>query len=79
MKQLVLAATLVAVLMLAAACGGGDEPETVGSDQIGWSGGRELVGRSYADAKVKVAEQKAERAARKAEKRAARAGGEGES
>jgi uncharacterized membrane protein YbhN (UPF0104 family) len=46
---------------------------------FGWSGGRELVGRSYADAKVKVAEQKAERAARKAEKRAARAGGEGES
>jgi hypothetical protein len=34
MKQLVLAATLVAVLTLAAACGGGDEPETVGSDQI---------------------------------------------
>jgi hypothetical protein len=34
MKHLVLAATLLAALTLAAACGGGDEPETIGTDQI---------------------------------------------
>jgi uncharacterized membrane protein YbhN (UPF0104 family) len=43
---------------------------------FGWSGGKELVGQSYADAKVKVAEQKAQRAAAKAEKREAAAGGD---
>jgi uncharacterized membrane protein YbhN (UPF0104 family) len=32
---------------------------------FGWSGGRVLVEQSYADAKVKVAEQKAQRAARR--------------
>jgi uncharacterized membrane protein YbhN (UPF0104 family) len=37
---------------------------------FGWTGGKELVEESYADAKVKVAEQKAQRAARKEEKRA---------
>jgi uncharacterized membrane protein YbhN (UPF0104 family) len=39
---------------------------------FGWSGGRALVEQSYGDAKVKVAEQKEQRAAKKAEKRAAR-------
>jgi uncharacterized membrane protein YbhN (UPF0104 family) len=34
---------------------------------FGWSGGKALVAGSYADAKTKVAEQKAERAARKLE------------
>ena len=38
---------------------------------FGWSGGRLLVQQSYEDAKVKVAEQKEQRAARKAEKRQA--------
>jgi hypothetical protein len=33
---------------------------------FGWTGGRTLVESSYADAKTKVAEQRAERAARKA-------------
>jgi hypothetical protein len=33
---------------------------------FGWSGGKALVEQSYADAKVKVAEQKAERERRKA-------------
>ena len=33
---------------------------------FGWAGGRELVGHSYADAKVKVAEQKEQRAAKRA-------------
>jgi uncharacterized membrane protein YbhN (UPF0104 family) len=37
---------------------------------FGWSGGKELVGTSYEDAKVKVAEQKAQRAAKKQEKQA---------
>ncbi len=37
---------------------------------FGWKGGRELVGQSYTDAKVKVAEQKADRAAKKEAKRA---------
>jgi uncharacterized membrane protein YbhN (UPF0104 family) len=36
---------------------------------FGWTGGRELVETSYADAKVKVAEQKAQRAAARAAKR----------
>jgi uncharacterized membrane protein YbhN (UPF0104 family) len=43
---------------------------------FGWSGGKELVERSYADAKTKVAEQKEQRAAAKAEKRASRADSE---
>jgi hypothetical protein len=38
---------------------------------FGWSGGRLLVSQSYADAKVKVAEQKEQRAAKKEAKRAA--------
>jgi uncharacterized membrane protein YbhN (UPF0104 family) len=38
---------------------------------FGWTGGKLLVAQSYTDAKVKVAEQKAQRAARKDEKRAA--------
>ena len=33
---------------------------------FGWTGGKLLVSESYADAKVKVAEQKAQRAAKKA-------------
>ncbi|HXV57476.1 MAG TPA: lysylphosphatidylglycerol synthase transmembrane domain-containing protein [Gaiellaceae bacterium] len=37
---------------------------------FGWTGGRELVETSYADAKVKAAEQKSQRAARKEAKRA---------
>ena len=40
---------------------------------FGWSGGKQLVGQSYGDAKVKVAEQKAQRAEKKAGKRAERA------
>jgi uncharacterized membrane protein YbhN (UPF0104 family) len=40
---------------------------------FGWSGGKLLVGQSYGDAKVKLAEQKAQRAAKKQEKRAERA------
>jgi len=39
---------------------------------FGWTGGKQLVESSYADAKVKAAEQKAARAARKEAKRAAR-------
>jgi uncharacterized membrane protein YbhN (UPF0104 family) len=39
---------------------------------FGWSGGKMLIGRSYADAKEKVAEQKAERAAKKEAKHADR-------
>lgn len=39
---------------------------------FGWKGGKQLVEDSYADAKVKVAEQKTEHAERKAEKRAER-------
>ena len=35
---------------------------------FGWTGGKLLVRQSYDDAKVKVAEQKAERAAKKAAK-----------
>ena len=36
---------------------------------FGWTGGKLLVSSSYADAKVKIAEQKQERAARKQAKR----------
>jgi hypothetical protein len=39
---------------------------------FGWSGGKQLVGQSYDDAKVKLAEQKAQRAEKKQEKRADR-------
>jgi uncharacterized membrane protein YbhN (UPF0104 family) len=39
---------------------------------FGWTGGKLLVEQSYEDAKVKVAEQKAQRAERRATKRAAR-------
>jgi uncharacterized membrane protein YbhN (UPF0104 family) len=39
---------------------------------FGWTGGKQLVGESYTDAKEKVAEQKAQRAARKEAKRAER-------
>lgn len=42
---------------------------------FGWTGGKQLVGQSYTDAKDKVAEQKAQRAERKAEKRAESGGG----
>jgi uncharacterized membrane protein YbhN (UPF0104 family) len=41
---------------------------------FGWSGGKLLVGQSYADAKVKVAEQKEQRATKRAERRAAGGG-----
>ncbi len=46
---------------------------------FGWTGGKLLVGQSYTDAKVKVAEQKEQRAAKKEAKRAERGeeGGEG--
>jgi uncharacterized membrane protein YbhN (UPF0104 family) len=37
---------------------------------FGWTGGKQLVGESYEDAKVKTAEMKADRAAKKAEKKA---------
>jgi uncharacterized membrane protein YbhN (UPF0104 family) len=39
---------------------------------FGWTGGKVLVGGAYVDAKGKVAEQKAQRAAKKDEKRAAK-------
>ena len=39
---------------------------------FGWKGGKQLVTQSYADAKVKVAEQKAEHAEKKAAKKAER-------
>jgi len=39
---------------------------------FGWTGGKQLVGESYTDAKGKVAEQKAQRAEKKAEKQAER-------
>jgi hypothetical protein len=42
---------------------------------FGWTGGKTLVGQSYADAKEKAAEQKAQRATRREAKRAER--GEG--
>jgi uncharacterized membrane protein YbhN (UPF0104 family) len=41
---------------------------------FGWTGGKLLVEQSYEDAKVKVAEQKEQRAERRAAKRAERAG-----
>jgi uncharacterized membrane protein YbhN (UPF0104 family) len=41
---------------------------------FGWSGGKQLVGQSYVDAKVKMAEQKEQRAEKRAAKRAARVG-----
>jgi uncharacterized membrane protein YbhN (UPF0104 family) len=41
---------------------------------FGWTGGRLLVTQSYTDAKVKVADQKADRAARKEAERAAEEG-----
>jgi uncharacterized membrane protein YbhN (UPF0104 family) len=41
---------------------------------FGWSGGRELVGASYTDAKERAAEQRAQRAARKKDKKAKKAG-----
>ncbi len=45
---------------------------------FGWTGGKQLVGESYTDAKVKVAEQKEQRAEKKAEKKAEReASGQG--
>ena len=40
---------------------------------FGWRGGKQLVGQSYADAKVRVAEQKEQRAEKKATRRAERA------
>lgn len=36
---------------------------------FGWAGGRELVEQSYADAKLRVAEQREQRAAARAAKR----------
>ena len=39
---------------------------------FGWAGGRLLVEESYADAKVKVAEQKVQRAERRTAKKAER-------
>ncbi len=39
---------------------------------FGWKGGKQLVEQSYADAKVKVDEQKTQRAAKRAEKKAAK-------
>jgi uncharacterized membrane protein YbhN (UPF0104 family) len=39
---------------------------------FGWTGGKLLVGQSYGDAKVKVAEQKSQRAEKRAAKRAAK-------
>ena len=45
---------------------------------FGWTGGKQLVGQSYTDAKVKVAEQKEQRSEKKEAKRAEReARGEG--
>ncbi len=45
---------------------------------FGWTGGKQLVGDSYSDAKVKVAEQKEQRAEKKAGKKAEReASGQG--
>lgn len=42
---------------------------------FGWTGGKQLVGQSYTDAKEKAAEQSAARKARKAEKKAAKEAG----
>ena len=41
---------------------------------FGWTGGKQLVGASYTDAKGRVAEQKAQRAAKREEKRSQREG-----
>jgi uncharacterized membrane protein YbhN (UPF0104 family) len=41
---------------------------------FGWTGGKQLVGSSYVDAKEKVAEQKAQRATKREEKRSQREG-----
>jgi uncharacterized membrane protein YbhN (UPF0104 family) len=38
---------------------------------FGWTGGKQLVGQSYGDAKIQVAERKAQRAAKKEKKRSA--------
>ncbi len=46
---------------------------------FGWTGGKLLVGQSYSDAKVKVAEQKEQRAAKKEAKQAERKEEGGES
>jgi uncharacterized membrane protein YbhN (UPF0104 family) len=43
---------------------------------FGWTGGKALVGESYSDAKVKMAEQKAARAEKKVAKKEAKASGE---
>ena len=45
---------------------------------FGWSGGKLLVGQSYGDAKVKVAEQKAQRAEKKEAKKEAKRAAKGE-
>ena len=39
---------------------------------FGWTGGKQLVGQSYADAKMRAAEMKAERQQKKAAKKRAR-------
>ena len=44
---------------------------------FGYTGGKQLVGQSYTDAKEKAAEQSAAHKARKAEKKAAKEAGEG--
>jgi uncharacterized membrane protein YbhN (UPF0104 family) len=46
---------------------------------FGWAGGKLLVAQSYGDAKVKVEEQKEQRAAKRTTKRAARQGRRGRS
>ena len=43
---------------------------------FGWSGGKQLVGASYGDAKTKVAETKEERRRKKEAKRAEKERGE---
>ena len=42
---------------------------------FGWTGGKQLVGSSYVDAKEKVAEQRAQRAEKREQKRSQREGG----
>ena len=42
---------------------------------FGWTGGKQLIGESYTEAKAKAAEQKAQRSARKEAKRAEKEGG----
>jgi uncharacterized membrane protein YbhN (UPF0104 family) len=46
---------------------------------FGWTGGKQLIGESYTEAKAKAAEQKAQRSARKEAKRAEKEGGSLES